>query len=124
MVVVPDRTSATLLSVIQQHVEEGSEIWHDDWAAYRSLHEHGFVHKVVNHSERFVADDGTHTQRIESQWRIAKKWARDKAARDDDEFAEYLCEYLWRRWVRLQALDPMEELFAAIRREYGDFRHQ
>jgi hypothetical protein len=35
----------------------------------------GYIHKTVNHSDKknpFVAEDGTHTNRIESQWRPSK----------------------------------------------------
>ncbi|CAK1603545.1 unnamed protein product [Parnassius mnemosyne] len=81
--VCPDnkRSADILVPLIKKHVQEGSIIHTDYWKAYLSLPEHGYIHKRVNHSEpteKFVAPDGTHTQRIESQWRGLKKQFRQQ----------------------------------------------
>ena len=66
----------------------------DCWGGYRGLAEHGFVHTTVNHdkviliwvnnncityfynSQEYVnSEDGTHTNRIESEWRQLKRKA-------------------------------------------------
>ncbi|CAH2095712.1 unnamed protein product [Euphydryas editha] len=47
------------------------------WRADSGLENYGYIHKTVNHSDPenpFVAPDGTHTQRIESQWRLVKRF--------------------------------------------------
>ncbi|CAF4756384.1 unnamed protein product [Pieris macdunnoughi] len=69
--VCPDneRSADILVPLITKHVQEGSIIHTDNWRAYLSLPEHGYIHKKVDHSDQFVAPDGTHTQRIKSQWR-------------------------------------------------------
>lgn len=76
--VCPDnvRSADILVPLIQKHVQEGSIIHTDFWRAYQCLPEHGYIHKRVNRNDninKFVAPDGTHTQRIESQWRGLKK---------------------------------------------------
>ena len=69
------RDANTLLPIIQEHIEIGSEIHTDAWRAYSQLSSCGYIHKVVNHSDphnrflglfsfyfMFLAADGTHTQ--------------------------------------------------------------
>ncbi len=47
---VLDRSTASLVPTITTLVPPGSYIFTDDWASYRSLPEHGYVHRTVNHS--------------------------------------------------------------------------
>lgn len=47
---VPDRTTASLVPTITALVPQGNCIFTDDWASYRSLPEHGYIHRTVNHS--------------------------------------------------------------------------
>lgn len=116
-----ERSAEILVPLIKKHVQEGSIIHTDYWRAYLSLPEHGYTHKRVNHSDpinKFVAPDGTHTQRIESQWRGLKKQFRQEQNKAD--FTDWLCEYLWRRKIRVNHTDPFEELLKAIKYVYVD----
>lgn len=73
------RSAVVLAPLTKKHVAEGTTIHTDYWRAYDCLAEHGFLHKKVNHSDPdnpFVAPDGIHTQRIESQWRVVKRWLK------------------------------------------------
>nr|CAI5850187.1 unnamed protein product [Callosobruchus analis] len=117
MVVVDSRTADELIPIIQEWVEVGSEIHTDSWASYNGLSSHGYIHKLVNHSDpehRFIAEDGTHTQRIEATWRPAKNWFRGLHI-PEDQFADRLCEYLWRR---KKNIDVFENLISAIKGQY------
>lgn len=73
--VCPDnvRSADVLIPLIKKHVKEGTTIHTDYWRAYDCLKDHGYIHKKCHHSDPvnpFVnIEDGTHTQRIESQWR-------------------------------------------------------
>ena len=62
---VKDRTSETLLSIIKEKVEPGVMIYHDDWAAYNKLNEHGYDHGIVVHSREFISESGVCTNTIE-----------------------------------------------------------
>ncbi|KAL3094362.1 hypothetical protein niasHT_029259 [Heterodera trifolii] len=122
VVVCPDnvRSADVLLPIIQKHVAVGTEIHTDMWRAYSRLNEHGFLHKIVNHSDpehRFIAEDGTHTQRIEAQWRPAKDWFRERRV-PGFRFADTLVEYQWRREVKKNGLDALEQLLSAVKRYY------
>lgn len=71
---VDDRTTDTLIPIIQKHVIQGSEIWSDGWRAYNALGQLGYTHRVVNHNTEFVAADGTCTNAVESYWAQLKKY--------------------------------------------------
>ena len=69
--IVLNRSAATLLPILQQHLRSGTTIHSDQWAAYNLVQQlpSVTVHNTVNHSLHFV-DPGTgvHTQNVESYW--------------------------------------------------------
>lgn len=69
------RDVETLTDIVGRNVEIGSIVCTDQWRGYNSerLGWLGLQHRTVNHSAEFVAEDGTHTQRIESQWRALRR---------------------------------------------------
>ena len=73
MELVDRRNTATLLPIIQQHVQPGTVVHSDEWAAYSQLSSAGYTHSSVNYSLHFVDPlTGTHTQHIESYWSRVK----------------------------------------------------
>ncbi|XP_047521980.1 uncharacterized protein LOC125060908 [Pieris napi] len=117
------RSAEVLVPLIQKHVEVGTTIHTDFWRAYDCLSEHGYLHKKVNHSNPdnpFVAEDGTHTQRIESQWRAVKRFFKKDNYNfySTENFTDHLYEYLWRRNNKKYKKDPFEELLIAIKYIY------
>ena len=68
----------------------------------------------VNHSDpehHFVSADGVHTQRIESSWRPFKYRMRHKYGRDEAAMATFLCEYMWRHWIKESGQSGRSYLF-------------
>lgn len=61
----------TLHSEIKEQVEEGSNLFTDEWRSYQGLDE-AFVHKVINHSIEYVRDN-VHTNGIENFWSLLKR---------------------------------------------------
>ncbi|CAK1597792.1 unnamed protein product [Parnassius mnemosyne] len=121
--VCPDniRSAEVLVPLIQRHVAAGTTIHTDCWRAYDCLAEHGYTHKKVNHSDPdnpFVAEDGTHTQRIESQWRAVKRFFRKQNYNNSQSFTDVIVEYLWRRNVEKFKKDPFKEIMRAIKHVY------
>ena len=97
LVLVPDRTSATMKQVIDTYVAPGTVIHTDGWRSYVSAcAELGFEHHIINHSENFVSseDASVHIQGIESLWGDYKRWMKhhcfDRGARRNVE--QYLTE--------------------------------
>lgn len=62
--------------------------------------------------------NGTQTQKIESNFRPAEDWMRGRGRFHDDDFADRLCEYLWRQFCRHNKIDRMASLMEAIRMQY------
>lgn len=120
MQVVADKSSATLLPIIQEWCLPGSVIHTDGWRSYRALAgpEYEFTHSWVNHAQqgpgRFVGPDGTHTQRIESQWRSLRRMF-SPGGRPHEQVAAYLVEHIWRRSCRQMGRDPFADLVRLFR---------
>ncbi|KAF0766503.1 DDE Tnp IS1595 domain-containing protein, partial [Aphis craccivora] len=69
--IIEKRDRHTLLPIIEREVEISTTIYSNQWRAYSSLNDHGFIHQTVNYSENFVdPNTGTHTQTIESLWKL------------------------------------------------------
>lgn len=96
---VPDRTSETLLSIIQRRIAPGTKILSDGWAAYQSLSTLGYEHEVVNHSINFVDQDNReiHTQNVENFWMLLKRFLRSKGTNRAPHNWEYICEFMFRK---------------------------
>jgi len=69
--VVPDRRKPALCNAIFANVDVGTLVYTDEHPAYMAV-DADYVHKVVNHLERYV--DGTvHTNGIENFWSLLKR---------------------------------------------------
>jgi ISXO2-like transposase domain len=94
--IVENRNADTLEEIICSHVRSGSIIVTDGWAGYKNLNRLGYEHKIVNHSEVFVNDEGFHTNNIEGTWNAVKN--RIVARNRTHNLIEgKLFEYIWRR---------------------------
>ena len=71
MEIVDQRDAATLLPIIQRHINPSTTVWSDMWAAYNRVATLPGVadHQMVNHSIHFLNPvTGVHTNTIESYW--------------------------------------------------------
>ena len=78
LVMVPNRTKETLLSIIETHVPKSAniKIISDGWASYESLTQLAYKHSTVVHKTEFLNSLGEHTNSIESVWSQLKNWFR------------------------------------------------
>ena len=89
------RDSATLISIIEQHVDERSAVITDCWKAYSQLEQQNWCHLTVNHSVNFVdPTTGAHTQNIENTWWQMK---RNLPSTHGGNLLLHFAQYLWRR---------------------------
>ncbi|XP_049307702.1 uncharacterized protein LOC125777304 [Bactrocera dorsalis] len=112
------RSAEVLIPLIRKHVHEGTTIRTDFWRAYECLPEYGYNHEKVNHSDPgnpFVAEDGTHTQRIESHWRVVKRFFYKDNYNNPANFADVIVEFLWRREIQKKHTDPFIALLGVIK---------
>lgn len=113
------RDEATLLPIILANVLPGTTIMTDKWRAYRQLVNHGYNHLTVNHSVNFVdPTSGAHTQHIEASWRPLKTRLRSRGINAEDDMADHLLEYLWKRKVKRENQCPLDAFVEVIRHAY------
>jgi hypothetical protein len=123
------RNRATLIPLIQKHVEVGSTIMHDEWGAYDNLEQYGYHHLSVNHTRYFVDPiSGANTQTIESNWRPLKANILRTQSIRKEYLADHLCEYLWRRNVDKsrggEYFESLVEDITALNLDFGPPDHQ
>jgi hypothetical protein len=104
---VPNRSGSTLWSIMQQRIQPGTIILHDDARVYRNLHladRGGFQHETINHSLHYV-DPGNrnlHTNTIERRWGILKGKIRGFIGEKDLDM--HLSEFLYReQYLKVQS---------------------
>jgi len=113
IVVVPDKSSETLLSVIKNKILEGTTIISDCWKSYNCLSEHNFQHLTVNHTYNFVdPETNAHTQNIERTWRDAKSNI-PRYGRSTEHMDSYIAEFLFKRKFP-NHVDRIHAIFVAI----------
>lgn len=69
--VVPAVNRGTVQTAVLDHVEQGSKIYTDEAALYRTL-PNTYTHAFVNHMERYV-DGRVHTNGLENFWSLLKR---------------------------------------------------
>jgi transposase-like protein len=119
--VVYRRSAAFLLPIILRHVRPLSNIYTDEWRAYRALARQPiYRHRIINHGRNFVhpQDRTLHTQTIESKNGQWKKWVRMRNGLGDRSIRPHINEFLWRErfgrrdvvfynfWHQVSALYP------------------
>ncbi|KAH7825590.1 putative Uncharacterized transposase-like protein [Monocercomonoides exilis] len=109
------RTRNVLLPIIKRHVHAGTEIHSDEWKAYSTLSDNGFVHKTVNHSRRFK-DRFTKacTNVIEGTWSRMRRFMPMHGVREA-HIAEYLASYVYVKHLKPSFID-----FCKVVCEYSD----
>ena len=121
--ICPDnkRDSATLIPLIQKHVQVGTTITTDQWGAYNELENLGYSHLRVNHSENYVdPETGAHTQRIESCWRPLKYFLIRHSSRHE-HLPHLIKEFLWRRRMRYRGdTDHFSSIISAVNDKFAD----
>ena len=102
MVVVCNRTAATLEPLIRQWCLPGTHIISDGWRAYNNIGQlNGGVHlhDVVVHQQNCVdqVHPDIHTQNVENLWMRAKRKLRRQFGKTRALFDTYLQEFMWQQ---------------------------
>ena len=120
---VEDRSTGTLIPLIERHVEKGSTIYSDGWTAYCNLNDIGYKHfsvlhkyafkKTYKHTEagQFVS---VHANQIEGAWKHAKKHFRKMSGTQASQWEGHLAEILWRSEVKSNKYQSFFDLLRSI----------
>ena len=92
---VPDRRAVTLIPLIQRFIAPGTTVFSDEAAMYFRLNQLGYDHHTVNHTNEFVAADGTHTNAIEGFWGHMKGNLKTKYGVQETQLNAHLDEQIW-----------------------------
>jgi transposase len=116
--VIDNAKSSTLLPIIRSKIKPDSVIVSDTFRSYDTLDISEFHHKRVNHTEEYVAKDGSHINGIENFWSQAKRHLRKYNGIPRQHFPLFLkeCEFRFNGGSPSQLLTKLK-LF--MRRSYG-----
>ena len=117
---VENRTAATLLLIIYEHVQPGTTIHNDQWAAYNTLPRNGYHHRTVSHSEEFVAEDYTHTNRIVGLWSNLREEQRIRRGTNLALLQSHFDEFFMLTIARTNKMDMFELILQEISRKYRE----
>lgn len=71
--IIKRNDARTLIPIVRLVVEDKTTVYTDKWRGFTDLKLDGYTHKSVNHSEEYVAKDGSHINGIESFWSFARR---------------------------------------------------
>jgi transposase-like protein len=115
---IADRSAATLIPVITQHILPGTTIVSDLWRAYNNIPTipgMNYTHETVNHSENFVdPNTGANTQRIERSWKSAKERNKRHNGTHRQMLDSYMCEYMWRQRIKMRQGNTFDNILDDI----------
>lgn len=117
---VEQRDSLTLNEIINSRIRPGSRIISDMWKAYNSIQRNpNYIHATVNHSINFVSPDdpSVHTQSIECLWSHLKRKLRCQYGTNEDLFESYLFEFIWRKRVKINNLNPFNSFLILLKKK-------
>ncbi len=69
--VIEKTDKETLHKEVKEQVEQGSNLFTDEWRSYRGL-DNDYIHEVINHSIEYVREN-VHTNGIENFWALLKR---------------------------------------------------
>ena len=102
--IVPNRSSETLIPIIQERIMDGSTLYSDEWRSYDIIEKlnNNYHHYTVNHSKYFVdPDTRAHTQNIESFWNELKAPMKTSRGIPIELLDLYIQEVVFRHNTRL-----------------------
>jgi len=95
--VVDNVEASTLQPLISQKVSTGSTVCSDTWKAYTGIAARGYVHRLVDHSERQYSDGkGNHINGLEGFWGYLKRKLASKGGVRRERLNLFVGEYVWR----------------------------
>ena len=112
---------ATIKPLIQQHIEQGSQINTDEYSIYNRLTAWGFEHHTVCHGRGEYArdEDGDgvyeiHVNTIEGFWSLLRSWLRPHRGISQEKLPKYLGFFQFIHNARLGGKGLLAPLLEAL----------
>lgn len=112
---------ATIKPLIQQHIEQGSQINTDEYSIYNRLTAWGFEHHTVCHGRGEYArdEDGDgvyeiHVNTIEGFWSLLRSWLRPHRGISQEKLPKYLGFFQFIHNARLRGRGLLAPLLEAL----------
>jgi transposase-like protein len=113
---VEKRNAATILPLVQEHVETGSVVNTDEFQIYKGLPAMGYQHKSVIHSKYQWAQGEAHTNSMEGYWSNLKKSVRGTYTFvSPKHLPKYLAEFSFRHNHRKQPGKMFEKMLSGVK---------
>jgi len=110
---VKDRRTSTLQEIVWEHVTPGARVSTDEMPSYNLLKRDGYIHESVNHHAKEYVRGDTHTNSIESFWRLFKQSIKSTHIHVSAKYMDrYLREFTFRSNHR-QMTNAMFDLIIA-----------
>jgi len=94
---VPNVQAKTILPIVAANVEQGAQIFTDEFNVYNALPAMGYTHGIVPHAEKIYVLGNAHTNTIEGFWSQAKNGIRGVYHSVSATYLQhYLNEYAFR----------------------------
>jgi len=87
-------------TLVAKFIAKGSVVNTDELSAYKSLNDLGYVHRVVNHSQKEYARDDVHTNNCEGRTTLCRMWLAKYMGVNKYNLCEYLNVYLFMHNLR------------------------
>ncbi len=87
----------TIIPMVMKNVEQGAQIFTDEYPVYKCLPSFGFNHSTVQHADKVYVIGNCHTNTIEGFWSLAKNGIKGVYHSVSSDYLQYyLDEYAFR----------------------------
>lgn len=94
---VENTTRKTIIPIVVSNVQQGAQIFTDEYPVYKCLPSFGFNHSTIQHSEQIYVMGNCHTNTIEGFWSLAKNGIKGVYHSVSSKYLQYyLDEYAFR----------------------------
>ena len=89
--------SETIMPIVKANVEEGTQVYTDEFNVYNGLNKMGYKHEVVPHKEKIFVWGNAYTNTIEGFWSLSKNGIRGTYHSVSNKYLQhYIDEYNFR----------------------------
>lgn len=104
---VENTTRKTVIPMVVSNVQQGAQIFTDDYPVYKCLPSFGFSHSAVPHAEKIYVIGNCHTNTIEGFWSLAKNGIKGVYHSVSSRYLQYYLDEYAFRYNHRKDITPM-----------------